>query len=466
MTRLKLFVVLLLSILALFTLSVWAEEESTQPPVEETEEDPDKEPVITADYVCVYNVESGEMLYSKGVNTVVYPGSLVKIMTAAIALDYYASSNVDEVTVTESALETLRGNNIKLKAGETVKFYDLVAAVAVGGANDAALVIAEVTAGSVDAFVEMMNEKAKSLGAVNTQFANPTGFHSPRMYTTLSDLALICSWANKNTEFMKLSSMVSYTMPATNMSKERVLTNANLFFDPKHWLRHYKEGVSGMNVGMTNEAGYTLAAVYNNDGQTNIVIMVGGKVDGWDYLYFNEAAALMDYTATSYEYKKLASRDEPVFDMKVLYGKDSDHVLLATKGEVTALLPEKALEEDITYSYTVNADEVTAPVKKGTEMGSYNVYYQGELVSAVPLVTMGNVRRDTFAYLSGQIKGFFKNEIVSSVIFLIFSVAVFTSVIAYMKHYKRKKQRLMQEREARRRRLNRARNTIKRNSEN
>jgi D-alanyl-D-alanine carboxypeptidase len=162
-------------------------------------------------------------------------------MTSVLALEYYERVGNIEVTVTESALEKLQGNNIKLKVGEKVSFYDLVVAVAVGGGNDAAFVLAETVAGSVDGFVEMMNNKAKELGADHTQFANPTGFHSPRMYSTLSDLALICEWANKNTEFMKISSMVSYTMSATDLSKAREFTNSNLLLDPKHWLRLYKE---------------------------------------------------------------------------------------------------------------------------------------------------------------------------------------------------------------------------------
>ena len=127
-------------------------------------------PEISADFAGVYNVESGEMLFSKNSNTIIYPASLVKIMTATLALEYYNTVSPNEVTVTESALATLKGNNIDLEAGEKVSFYDLVAAVAVGGANDAALVIAETVSGSVDSFVKKMNSKAKALGAVNTKF--------------------------------------------------------------------------------------------------------------------------------------------------------------------------------------------------------------------------------------------------------------------------------------------------------
>lgn len=452
MTKIKL--LLLFIITALLSAVTVIAEEKIEEPLQ-----------ITADYACVYNVESGEMLFEKGANTVVYPAALVKIMTSVLALEYYQNSNDTEITVTESALETLQGNNIKLKAGEEVSFYDMVAAVAVGGANDAALVLAETVAGSVDKFVEMMNDKARSLGATHTQYANPTGYHSPRMYTTLTDMTKICEWASKNSEFMKLSSSVTYTMPATNMSKERTFTNSNLLLDPKHWLNLYMPGTSGMSNGMTQQSGYSLATVYNNDGQTNILIMVGGKIDGWDYIYFKEAINLIESTAVSYGYRKVVTRDEPVFDVKVLYGKETDHVLLVTKNEVTALIPKDALDSDITSDFTISAEECIAPVKKGTEMGSYNVYYQGEVIATVPLITMSNVKRDLFAYLGGMIRTFFAREIVKSTVLMIFSLTLFILVISFIVHYYRKKRRLQMEREERLRRIARARRTIKQKEE-
>ncbi len=417
-------------------------------------------PEITADYACVYNVESGSLLYNKSAETIVYPGSLVKIMTSVLALEYYQNNPTAEFTVTESALESLKGNNVKLKVGEVVSLYDLIAGVTIAGANDCALVLAEAIAGSVDSFVDMMNEKARALGAFNTSYDNPTGFHSPRMYTTLLDLAKICEWAYKNTEFMSLSSTLSYTMKPTNFSDKRVFNNSNLLLDPKHWLRHYKEGTSGMNVGMTQEAGYTLATVYNNDGQTNIVIIVGGKIDGWDYHYFNEASALIDYTSVSYEYKKLVSRDQPIYDMKVLYGKDTDHVLLATATESSALFPNDVDDSDFTSDYVIDFEECIAPVKKGTQMGSYNVYYKGELVSTVPLIAQGSVKRDFFLYLSGILSDFLNKEIVRATLRLVLALAILSGVISYIVHYYNRLRRLRLEREARIKKLNRAKRSI------
>lgn len=419
------------------------------------------EPEISADFAGVYNIETGEILYSKNSNTIIYPASLVKIMTASLALEYFENKSDYEITVSETALRTLKGNNIKLKVGEKASAYDLIAAVAIGGANDAALVLAENIAGSVDAFVRMMNEKALEIGAENTHFDNPTGYHSPKMYSTIEDLLLISAWAYKNKAFVDLSSMVSYEMKATNESRARTFTNSNLLLDPTHWLRHYLEGTKGLNVGSTAEAGYALSTVYDNNGRTNVVVLVGGKAENWDYYYFDDAKALIEYTSESYEYRDLVERDKPVADLEIAYGKDSDHILLTTKNGITAFLPEGASEEDIITDYVITRKNFTAPVKKGEEWGSLTVYYKGKPVGTTPLVTQNNVKRDYFLYISGGISKFFAHHTVKGVIWLALSILFFAATVTFIVFYYKRKKELERKRQEKLRKLNRARRTVK-----
>lgn len=440
-------IVLFLAFTLLFTFTALAE--STEAPE------------ISADFAGVYNVESGEMIYSKNSNTIIYPASLVKIMTSTLALEYYDKKSDFDVTVTETALTTLKGNDINLESGEKVSFYDLVAAITVGGANDAALVVAENVAGSVDAFVTMMNDKAKELGANNTHFDNPTGYHSPKMYTTIEDMAKICAWAYKNHDFMTLSSMTEYKIPATNTHKERTLTNSNLLLDPTHWLRHYLEGTKGMNAGSTAEAGYTLATVYDNDGQTNVVIIAGGKINGWDYYYFDDAKKLIEYTSVSYEYRDLVPRDKPVADIQVNFGKNSDHVLLTTESGITALLPEGVTDEEITTNYEITKKGFNAPVIKGERWGTLTAYYNGKAVGTVPLITQNNIKRDWFLYVTGIISDFFAHETVKGVIWLIISIAFLLLVLMSMMIYFRRQREIERRRHEKLAKINRARRTIK-----
>lgn len=417
-------------------------------------------PEISADFAGVYNVESGEMIYSKNSNTIIYPASLVKIMTSTLALEYYDKKSDFDVTVTETALTTLKGNDINLESGEKVSFYDLVAAITVGGANDAALVVAENVAGSVDAFVTMMNDKAKELGANNTHFDNPTGYHSPKMYTTIEDMAKICAWAYKNHDFMTLSSMTEYKIPATNTHKERTLTNPNLLLDPTHWLRHYLEGTKGMNAGSTAEAGYTLATVYDNDGQTNIVIIAGGKINGWDYYYFDDAKKLIEYTSVSYEYRDLVPRDKPVADIQVNFGKNSDHVLLTTESGITALLPEGVTAEEITTNYEITKKGFNAPVIKGERWGTLTAYYNGKAVGTVPLITQNNIKRDWFLYVTGIISDFFGHETVKGVIWLIISIAFLLLVLMSMMIYFRRKREIERRRKEKLKKISKVKRTL------
>ena len=190
-------------------------------------------PEIDAKYGIVYNLEADKPLFEKDVDSIIYPASLTKIMTGLLACEYYDErGGVDfEVTVSEAALENVEGNKIGLKAGETVSFYDLIVAVMVGSGNDAAYVIAETVGGSLDGFVAMMNERAATVGATHTTYSNPSGFHSSYMLTTLRDQALICAEASENNTLLKISSLVDYTMPETDLHKKREFTNQNLLFD-------------------------------------------------------------------------------------------------------------------------------------------------------------------------------------------------------------------------------------------
>ena len=216
-----------------------------------------------------------------------------------------------------------------------------------------------------------------------------------------------------------------------------------------------------MNVGSTPEAGYTLATAFDNDGHTNIVIIVGGKAEGWDYYYFDDAKKLISYTSESYEYRDLVPRDKPIADLHIKYGKERDHILITTKNKITALLPEDALEEDITTSYNITNTNFIAPVKKGEEWGILTAYYKGEVVGTVPLITQNNIKRDWFLYISGHISNFFAHNTTKGAIYFILSILFLCGTIAVIVLYYRRQRELERRRQEKRRKLNKVRRTIK-----
>ncbi len=385
---------------------------------------------VDAEYAAVYNIETKSMLFEKGANTIIYPASLAKIMTGILACDYYEEQGGDfDVVVSETALRGVQGNKIGLKAGERVSFYDLMCATLVGSGNDAAYVIAETVGGSVEGFVDLMNKKAGELGAVNTVYANPGGYHSPYMYTTLYDQALICAHASENERLLKITSLVSYEMPETNLSKKRTFTNQNLLFDQNHWLRHYTPNTAGLNVGMTEQAGWCLATVYDDDGLTNIVLVSGGSVKSFDYVYLSDAKALIEHTANSHAYTTVLNKGEAFHEAYVAIGRDRDSVILETEGEIVALLPTDInVETDITFEYKLLDDRFEAPVKVGDVFGIASAYYKGELVGKVNLVANTSVKRSLPLFLLDRISSFFRIPAVSTVLSFIFSL-VFAFIV-------------------------------------
>ena len=393
-------------------------------------------PEIRAEYAAVYNTNNKKFLFEKDANTIIYPASFAKIMTGLLACEYYEEKGTDfDVIVSQTALESVVGNKIGLKAGESVSFYDLIAATLVGGGNDAAYVIAETVGGSVDEFVNMMNAKALQLGLEHTNYANPGGYHSPYMYTTLRDQALVCASAANNELFIEISSMVSYEMPPTDISKKRTFTNQNLLLDPNHWLRHYIKGASGLNVGMTEQAGWCLATVYNDNGAVNVVLISGGTVDSakYDFHYFDDAKTLIDFTKASHSYITLLESGRTFHEAYVSLGKDKDSVILETDGEIIALLPEDAdIEHDVEITYSLSAENLEAPVKEGDVFGVASAFYKGELVGEVNLVANTSVKRSFSLFVFNRISGFFKNPVVSALISFLFSLAFAAAVLAFM----------------------------------
>ena len=168
------------------------------------------DPVIErARNVYLYNIENEQLLFEKDADQLIFPASMVKIMTAILAIEYLGDRWEQTVTVPKEAVEAARGNatKINLKADEEVTIGDLISSIIVGGANDSSCAAAILVSGSIEKFIMLMNQRAEELGAVNTHFTNCTGIHDDRMKTTLEDMALIALHAYHLTRFVDASSL-------------------------------------------------------------------------------------------------------------------------------------------------------------------------------------------------------------------------------------------------------------------
>ena len=259
---------------------------------------------ITSTAAVVVEESTSTILYAKNMDQPLYPSSAVKIMTCLVALE---NSSLDEqVTMTETGVaEVTDGSaNISSQLGEIFTMEQCLYAIMVGSANDIALQVAEHVSGSVEAFVQKMNEKAKEVGCKDTVFTNPTGLPDENQHTTAHDLARITRAAMQNDTLRTISSSVSYTIPATNLSGgDRVLTSNFTMIKPGD--PAYYQGCLGGKEGFTQASGSVLATAANRNGMTLICVVLNGASGQTD----DEAIALLDYGFNNFKKVSLGNND-------------------------------------------------------------------------------------------------------------------------------------------------------------
>ena len=239
-------------------------------------------PAVDARSALLVDVDTGVVLFEKEPDTRMPPASTTKIMTAILAIE---QGNLPDVVTVPEGL-TVIGSNIGLQAGESLTLEELLFALLLPSANDAALVIARHIAGSVDAFVDVMNEKAEALGLSNTHFENPHGLDSPNHLSSAKDLWTLTSYAMQNATFSQI-----VATPATDLAG-RGLVNTNQL------LGSYL-GADGVKTGTTDLAGQCLVATVNRGGHRALVVILGSTDR---YL---DARALFDYYDEAYGWLSL-----------------------------------------------------------------------------------------------------------------------------------------------------------------
>ena len=187
-------------------------------------------PDVKAEAYCVINRKDGSIVYSKNMDDRYYPASITKIMTALVTLEHCTDLD-DTVVFNSEVMDSISSNSSTLNPvailDEEMTVRDALFGLMLNSANECASALAVYTAGSIDAFVEMMNEKAQELGAVNTHYMNAHGLDDDDHYTTAHDMAIIFDAALKNDVFRYVDSTAAYTIPATNKYGERNCTSTN-----------------------------------------------------------------------------------------------------------------------------------------------------------------------------------------------------------------------------------------------
>ncbi len=352
--------------------------------------------VKNVDAAFMYEVQSDTLMYAWNADVRMYPASLVKMLTALIAIEQGDLSDI--VTVKESVISTLPDDAVSssLQADEQISLIDLLYCMMVDSANDAAAVIADYISGSQRAFIELMNQYAAELGCSDTNFTNVHGLHDEQQYTTARDIAKILSVAIKNESFKTLFSTVQYTVPATNKYAERKLTTGNyLMTKPDGMDIYFDARVIGGRTGVTEDGSRCLAVYAEENGLQLISIIMGSKSvyedDGYtvrSFGGFKETSSLLDHGFDGYQYSQILVKDQSIRQISVING--NDYVTLCPEISAATVLPINISSSQLTYRY-LDAGEVSAPVKRGDKLSSVQVWYRDICIAQADLYAMNAV---------------------------------------------------------------------------
>lgn len=246
------------------------------------------QPEIAAEGAVLLNAATGEVLYGKNQDQQFYPASITKVMTALVVLEH---CNLNEtVTFSETATTNLESGAVALgvSAGDQLTVEQSLYGLLLKSANEIGNGLAEHVSGSVSAFADLMNAKAKELGCKNTHFANPHGLNNENHKTTPYDMALILRAAVANDTFRKIDTTTSYQFPAIKNAAARTITMGHKMMYKTD--SRYYEGIIGGKTGYTSKAGNTLVTAVQRDGVRLIAVVMKAKGT-----HYTDTRAMLDY---------------------------------------------------------------------------------------------------------------------------------------------------------------------------
>lgn len=345
----------------------------------------------------MYEVNSGTLLYGYNIDQKMYPASVTKVMTCLVAIE---NGNMDDVVTVSASVVAARdpdGSNADLVEGEQLTMRDLIFCLMVASANDAGHLISEHIAGSTDAFVEMMNQKAQELGCTNTHFANPHGLHDEDHYTTARDIAKIMLAAMEHELFLEAYSSKVYVVPATNKSEERRLLSTNYMIEKTYVDHYYDERVIGGKTGFTTPAGRCLAAVSESGDMKLLTVVLGGNTDLNQYgvvVYgsFGVTGDLIDLGFDNYTTAQVLSSDAILSSFPVSGGENDTQAVV--RDSISTVVPADMAVSQLRYEYILDDGTLTAPIDAGQSLGLVRVWYQAKCLA----------QREIYASIASPVK--------------------------------------------------------------
>lgn len=382
---------------------------------------------------------TGEVLYDKDMHKQMYPASTTKVITAILTLE---NCDLNEIVTIDSETPFTEGSRIYLLEGEQITVEQLLYALLLESANDAAVALAKHISGDVEKFAALMNEKATQLGAMNTNFVNPNGLPNGQHVTTAYDLAMIAKYAMKNQKFREIVSTSDvYHIPATGIQEDRYFRIGNrLLWDTKktllyngNYIAPKYEYATGVKTGYTVAAGSCLIASAKKDGREVISVVLKSDPNN---LYL-DSIKLLEHGLNDYKNITLVKKGE-IKGSAVLKGGETDALEAAVSQDILKTVPVD-YDEALIETKVEIAEEVTAPVIAGDIIGNISFYNNGILWGQTNLVAAQNVDESMIAAAVIKTGNFFSSLKAASLIVIILALGYMAFVISSNINRKRRR---------------------------
>ena len=338
----------------------------------------------SAKSVVLMEASTGQIIYQRNANEKLHPASMTKMMSMLLIMEAIEKGNIkwtDMVTASENA-SGMGGSQILLETGEKMSVDDLFKGIAIASGNDAVVALAEKVAGTEDAFVKMMNDKAKELGLKNTNFKNPHGLDTTDHYSSAYDMAMIGKELVKHEKVLEYSSIYEYYL-RDGTDRKTWLVNTNK-------LVRFYDGVDGLKTGYTKEAGYCLTATAMKNGM-RIIAVVMGEPDS--KTRNKEVTELLDYAYAQYDLDVIISSSKVIGKKLVNKGKQK-YAELVLKEDATSLVKKGEKSENITYE--IDIEKLTAPIKNGDVVGTLILKENNKKIKTIDITVKKSIEKASF----------------------------------------------------------------------
>ena len=352
-------------------------------------------PSIMASAGCVIDGWTGTVIYDKDSEVQRAPASTTKMITCLLAIE---NLSLETQVVIDNEVIATEGNTLTFKEGEIVSVKDLLYGMMIYSANDAAVALAKGVSGSVSAFADLMNQRAKELGAKNTHFVNPHGLTVEGHVSTAYDLAMIAKGCMENELFRDICKTPSYKMSANFMSPEREIFSTNLLLtdDPimvtvGGVLRPIKyDSCVGIKTGFTLAAGNCFVSAATKEGTTFIsVVLNSGELER-----FSDTIALMEWSYDNYRSHQTVEKGKTVGKVHIKNGSILRAPMVGEK-DYFLLMPNDAADSVVSTKVILEKG-LNAPISKGAIVGKIEIYEGDRLVDTVNGVLQEDIPQGTF----------------------------------------------------------------------